>query len=68
MVSGLAARLEENPNDKPGWIRLVRAYMVLGEKGDAEEAFASATRSFPDDAEFRTLLNEAMQTPEGAFN
>ena len=39
MVEGLAARLEEEPDDLDGWKRLARAYAVLGE-GD-KEAHAS---------------------------
>jgi cytochrome c-type biogenesis protein CcmH len=38
MVQRLADRLEENPNDKQGWIRLARAYEVLGEKEKAKKA------------------------------
>lgn len=42
MVDGLAARLEHNPNDFGGWIRLARSRIVLGEHGAAAEAFARA--------------------------
>ncbi|MBT3905482.1 MAG: c-type cytochrome biogenesis protein CcmI [Rhodospirillaceae bacterium] len=38
MVQRLADRLEENPNDKQGWMRLARAYEVLGEKEKAKKA------------------------------
>lgn len=31
MVDSLAARLYENPQDAPGWIRLIRARIVLGD-------------------------------------
>ncbi|HET6970066.1 MAG TPA: c-type cytochrome biogenesis protein CcmI, partial [Phenylobacterium sp.] len=31
MVAGLAAKLDANPDDPDGWVRLVRAYAVLGE-------------------------------------
>ena len=68
MVAGLAARLEEDPNNKSGWIRLVRAYRVLGENEDAEEAAFSAKQAFPEDLEFITQLDEAMKTPKGAVN
>lgn len=40
MVDRLANRLTENPNDKEGWIRLERAYRVLGETAKADEAAA----------------------------
>lgn len=42
MVEGLAERLEENPNDVAGWLRLARAYEVLGETEKAMEARARA--------------------------
>jgi len=39
MVEGLAARLQANPDDLPGWQRLARAYVVLGEGQKAEAAY-----------------------------
>lgn len=42
MVERLAARLEQNPNDKEGWIRLAHAYDVLGETDKAATARARA--------------------------
>ena len=38
MVERLAKKMLENPNDKDGWLRLERAYRVLGEKDLADEA------------------------------
>lgn len=46
MVTRLAARLEENGDDLPGWLRLVRAYTVLGRSDDAKEALAQAKKQF----------------------
>jgi cytochrome c-type biogenesis protein CcmH len=43
MVERLAARLEQNPGDKEGWMRLARAYEVLGETDKAQAAHARAT-------------------------
>jgi cytochrome c-type biogenesis protein CcmH len=42
MVDRLAARLEENPDDREGWLRLARAYEVLGEPDKARDARARA--------------------------
>ena len=42
MVQRLADRLEENPGDREGWLRLARAYEVLGETEKAGEARARA--------------------------
>lgn len=45
MVERLAARLEQNPNDKDGWVRLAHAYDVLGETDKAQAARARAAAS-----------------------
>jgi cytochrome c-type biogenesis protein CcmH len=42
MVDRLAARLEQNPDDKEGWARLAHAYDVLGETDKAQAARARA--------------------------
>ncbi len=42
MVERLAGRLEENPDDMEGWLRLARAYEVLGESEKAGRARARA--------------------------
>lgn len=42
MVERLANRLQDNPNDKDGWIKLERAYRVLGDTSKADEAAARA--------------------------
>jgi cytochrome c-type biogenesis protein CcmH len=39
MVSGLAARLEKNPNDPKGWAMLGRSYHAMGRMADAQAAF-----------------------------
>lgn len=49
MVAGLAERLKANNQDLPGWLRLVRAYAVLGRRDDALSALASARQAFPAD-------------------
>ncbi|MSO76663.1 MAG: c-type cytochrome biogenesis protein CcmI [Alphaproteobacteria bacterium] len=46
MVERLASRLEENPNDAAGWLRLGRAYGVLGENDKAREALGRASTLF----------------------
>lgn len=40
MVDRLAEKLEENPNDRQGWERLIRAYEVLGDTEKANAAKA----------------------------
>ena len=51
MVEGLAARLEDQPDDAQGWRRLVRVYDVLGERREAYAAMARAVARLPDDAD-----------------
>lgn len=46
MVDGLAARLKDDGNDLKGWLRLVRAYTVLGKRDAAETALTDARRNF----------------------
>jgi cytochrome c-type biogenesis protein CcmH len=45
MVARLAARLAHDGADVEGWLRLVRAYAVLGQRGEAQEAAAAARRA-----------------------
>ena len=42
MVEGLARRLKANPDDPDGWVRLVRAYAVLGEAGQRDATLNTA--------------------------
>jgi cytochrome c-type biogenesis protein CcmH len=46
MVAGLVARLKDNPNDAAGWQRLIRAYSVLNQRAEAQEALATARKTF----------------------
>lgn len=57
MVAGLAARLKENPNDAEGWQRLIRAYSVLGERAEAEQALATARKTFAGKADILSQLD-----------
>ena len=47
MVAGLAARLEQDPNDLAGWLRLIRARVVMGDLEQARQDLAIARQSFP---------------------
>jgi len=46
MVQGLAARLDQDGSDLPGWLKLVRAYSVLDRKDDALKALQRAKSQF----------------------
>jgi len=45
MVQKLADKLHANGNDVEGWVRLVRAYAVLGDQDKARDAAADAKRA-----------------------
>ncbi|MDH3581558.1 MAG: c-type cytochrome biogenesis protein CcmI [Hyphomicrobiales bacterium] len=56
MVEGLANRLKQDGNDLKGWLRLVRAYTVLGKREQAADALKSARKNFQDnDAALKEL-------------
>ena len=52
MVERLAEELEENPQNKPGWQRIIRSYRVLKRKSDALAAINKAQKIFKDDKAF----------------
>ena len=49
MVARLAERLEDEPDDLDGWLRLGRSYGVLGEPQKSRDAYAQAAALSPDD-------------------
>jgi cytochrome c-type biogenesis protein CcmH len=59
MVAGLAARLDANPDDPDGWVRLVRAYAVLGETARRDAAYASARARYAAKPAVLEQLDEA---------
>ncbi len=62
MVARLAERLEAEPGDFQGWLRLAQAYGVLGEVDQAKAAFVraeAAIRELPEDASERAQLEVA---------
>lgn len=63
MVDALAARLKANPNDPDGWVRLVRAYAVLGETDRRDAALAEARRRFAGRADVLGALDQAQRPP-----
>lgn len=59
MVDMLAARLKADPNDALGWVRLMRAYTVLGENQKAKEALATARKTFATNKDAQTAFTTA---------
>ena len=49
MVARLADRLKQDGSDVEGWLRLMRAYMVLGERDKASAAASEARRAVATD-------------------
>ena len=45
MVERLAERLKQDGSDVDGWLRLIRAYMVMGDKAKARAAAGEASRA-----------------------
>ena len=69
MVSRLASRLKDEPEDVEGWLRLIRSYAVLGRLDSAAEAGRAALAGVRDDAargRVEALLAELRVTPAGA--
>ncbi|TCS12095.1 c-type cytochrome biogenesis protein CcmI [Caulobacter sp. BK020] len=63
MVAGLAARLEASPDDPDGWVKLVRAYAVLGDAARRDATLAKAEARYKDQPKVLAALRQAAQTP-----
>jgi cytochrome c-type biogenesis protein CcmH len=61
MVERLATRLKQNGDDVEGWLRLVRAYMVMGDRDKAKSALSDARQAVANDAERLRQLNEGLK-------
>ncbi|MBT5263638.1 MAG: c-type cytochrome biogenesis protein CcmI [Rhodospirillaceae bacterium] len=63
MVARLAGRLEENPDDLDGWLRLARAYRVLGRGSDEVKALGKAAEVAPGRADIQLQYARALFPP-----
>jgi cytochrome c-type biogenesis protein CcmH len=61
MVDRLASRLKQNGDDVEGWLRLVRAYMVMGERDKAVSALSDAREAVANNAERLKQLNDGLK-------
>ena len=61
MVARLAERLKQNGSDVEGWLRLLRAYMVLGDKEQARTAADDARRALASDPEKLRRVDELIK-------
>jgi cytochrome c-type biogenesis protein CcmH len=63
MVAGLAARLQQSPDDPAGWVQLVKAYAVLGDAEKRDAALKSARARYAGKADGLNALSAAAATP-----
>ena len=65
MVLQLADKQTQNPDNIEGWLRLSRAYMVLGQKPDAITAMKSALTNAPKEQQeiIRKELEKLIKSP-----
>jgi cytochrome c-type biogenesis protein CcmH len=61
MVSNLAERLQTEPQDLEGWLRLIRSYIVLNRTSDATKSLATAKSVFVDDKPALTKIDALAQ-------
>lgn len=62
MVARLAERLKENGDDVAGWQRLLRAYMVLGERDKAKGAADDARKALAADPDKLRQIDEMIKS------
>ncbi|WP_042700064.1 c-type cytochrome biogenesis protein CcmI [Azospirillum sp. B506] len=63
MVANLAAKLDADPSDVDGWLKLARSYGVLGDTAKALEAARKARERAPDRADVQVAYaNAVLQT------
>jgi cytochrome c-type biogenesis protein CcmH len=62
MVDRLAARLQDDGSDVDGWLRLMRAHMVLGDRDKARAAAADARKALKDAPEKLRRIEDGART------
>ncbi|GAB5377811.1 MAG: hypothetical protein AcusKO_42730 [Acuticoccus sp.] len=68
MVDRLAKRLEVEPDDLDGWLRLANAYVVLGKPDEARSAYLRAKdllSTLPQSDPRQEVVNDALATLDG---
>ena len=65
MVTGLAARLKENPDDVEGWAMLGRSLSVLDRYPEAAAAYANAVKRSPPSAQLLADYANALAMAQG---
>jgi cytochrome c-type biogenesis protein CcmH len=62
MVDRLSQRLHEDGSDVEGWLRLMRAHVVLGERDKASETAADARRALKDAPDKLRQINDGAKS------
>ena len=62
MVGRLASRLHDDGSDVDGWLRLLRAYMVMGERDKARTAAGEAREALAREPEKLKLFDAGLRT------
>lgn len=62
MVDRLAGRLQQDGSDLDGWLKLVRAYIVLGERDKAHAAVSDARRALAPDPDKLRRIDELVKS------
>jgi cytochrome c-type biogenesis protein CcmH len=65
MVTKLAARLQQQPDDLKGWVMLARSYSILKRYSDAETAYANILRLGGESADLLTDYADTMVMANG---
>jgi cytochrome c-type biogenesis protein CcmH len=68
MVERLAARLKEDGSDFDGWLKLARAYVVLGETEKARAVIADARGAFRSDDDKQRRIDDFVRHLESMTN
>jgi cytochrome c-type biogenesis protein CcmH len=66
MVAQLADRLKQQPGDLEGWLRLARAYGVLGQRPEQQDALAHAMALAPERSDIQLDYAGALLQGSGA--
>jgi len=65
MVSRLAARMQENPDDLQGWLMLARSYKTMGRYAEAGEAYGKAEKLVNEDPDLLASYAETLAMAGG---
>lgn len=68
MVSGLAAKLESEPDNLQGWAMLARSYKAMGRLPDAVRAYERAGKLVDSNAELLIDYADTLAASVGGFN